>query len=441
MYDKTLQESYINTPKFIESLKNDLSNNLSILVTDAQAIVYEGYQKYHEKESIIAQSLFDEFINHPKLQVSSPRHLMLNPFYKTHPLRFANIVAYYDHFFESMLYGNTQHKIDCLSINQEALGYLGLTPYLASAMQIIITEELGINPYSLYRIKTSSNGHGLEFVQIDDEGSVRLKALKPRARHAKTRYAAGALVPLIDIKAQEINAATCLKMALEMTLRIRESLGIKNLWVCLSTLGATVVNIDSFQAQFKKISNQASSKSAILQYSTLKKVRSSKGVLIYLETNGDSLKAAEYFGNAVGTTLSSYIPQYLTELIYRVKIRNFQKILLFMAVSFDESPSKSVNMNESDFKRQLKQAFKNPDMGGNLYEKITETSNEIEEEDTLYFCVSDLNLLLAIKYAKYGEDKELKKNCENVLNKIGKESPIMMKRMLRKMQIAAEQDK
>lgn len=446
MYDEMQRESYINTPKFIEYLKNDLSNNLNILVADAQEIVSKGYKKFCEKENFIAQSQFNEFINHPKLLVKNTNrnsgYLKVNPFYKGHPRRSANITAYYDHFFDAMVFGNTPHDIHHLLINDESLQYLGLTVNVASAMQIIITEEIGINPYSLYRVKTASNGHGLEFVQIDNEGTVRIKALKPRARNASTRNAAGAFTSLINMNVKEINAATCLKMALEMTSRSRKSLGVKELWVCLSVKGATVANLTSFQTQFKKIREQASSKSTNLQYATLKKVRISKGVLIYLETNGDSLKTATYLGNTVKTTLNNYIPKYLTELIHRVKIRNFQKIFLFMAVSSDESPSKSLNISESDFKIQLNKAFNNPDMNGDLYEKLTnKINNENEDVNPLYFCVSDLNLQLAIRYAKYGEDKKLKKNCKDVLNKIGEESSVIMKVMLRKAQIAANEEK
>ncbi|MFA0715469.1 hypothetical protein AB4622_05565 [Vibrio splendidus] len=445
MYDETKRESYINSRKFIQSIECDLSNNLNILVADAQEIVYRGYQKFCEKESFIAQSQFDEFINHPELLVNNTKgnngKSKVNPFYDKHPMRTKNLTAYYNHFFDDMVHGRTQHKMTSLSISEEILGYLGLTANVASAMQIIITEELGINPYSLYRVKISSKGHGSEFVKIDDEGSVRIKALKPRARSSHPRKAVGTFTPLANINANEINAATCLKMTLEMTSRTRKYLGVKELWVCLTVTGSTVASLNSFQTQFKKIVKQASSKSTTLQYATLKKVRSSKGVLIYIQTNGDSLKTAAFFGNTVKTTLSRYIPKYLTELVYRVKIRNFQNIFLFMAISSDESPAESLNMSDSDFKFQLKQAFKNPDMGGNLYEKLTQNPTENEENTPLYFCISDLNLQLAIKYAKYGEDKELKNNCKNVLNKIGEESPVVIKSMLRKAQLAVEQEK
>ncbi|WP_228138143.1 hypothetical protein [Acinetobacter pittii] len=370
MYDEKKRDEYIHTPQFIESLKSELSYNLCILVKNAQEIVFQGYKKFCNKNIIIEQSQFDEFMNHPQFLVSrtkgSNSKSKINPFNSAHPLRLNNLTAYYDHYFNDLLNGKTQHNINGLAISEDILGYLGLTSSIASAMQTIITEELGINPYSLYRVKISSDGHGHEFVIVDDEGSVRIKALKPRARNARSRKAEGSYKSLADIDAYEINAATCLRMALEMTARIRETLGIRDLWVCLTCHGVTVPCPETFQNKFNKFCLTLSPQNTTLQEATLKKVRTSKGVLIYLKSNGDSIKTATYFGNTVKTTLNRYIPKYLTEIIYRLKIRNFQKIFLFMATSSDKLPFESLNMSEAEFKLQLKQVFNNPDMGGNL---------------------------------------------------------------------------
>lgn len=444
MYDEKKRDEYINTPQFIESLKSELSYNLCMLVKNAQEIVFQGYKKFCNKNIIIEQSQFDEFMNHPQLLVSrtkgSNSKSKVNPFNSAHPLRLNNLTAYYNHYFNDLLNSKTQHNINNLAISEDILGYLGLTSSIASAMQTIITEELGINPYSLYRVKISSDGHGHEFVIVDDEGSVRIKALKPRARSARSRKAEGSCKSLADIDAYEINAATCLKMALEMTARIRETLGIRDLWVCLSCHGTTVPCPETFQNKFNKFCLTLSTQNTTLQEATLKKVRASKGVLIYLNSNGDSIKTSTYFGNTVKTTLNRYIPKYLTEIIYRLKIRNFQKIFLFMATSSDKLPFKSLNMSEAEFKLQLKQVFNNPDMGGNLYEKLTNPCIDNEEDIPLYFCVSDLNLQLAIKYAKDGKDEKLKKNCKDVLDKIGQESSVMMKHMLRTAQLNVEKN-
>ncbi|WP_171062235.1 hypothetical protein [Acinetobacter sp. WC-323] len=444
MYDEKKRDEYINTPQFIESLKSELSYNLYILVKNAQEIVFQGYKMFCNKNIIIEQSQFDEFMNHPQFLISrtkdSNSKSKINPFNSAHPLRLNNLTAYYDHYFNDLLNGKTKHNINGLAISEDILGYLGLTSSIASAMQTIITEELGINPYSLYRVKISSDGHGHEFVIVDDEGSVRIKALKPRARNARSRKAEGSYKSLADIDAYEINAATCLRMALEMTARIRETLGIRDLWVCLICQGVTVPCPETFQNKFNKFCLTLSSQNTTLQEATLKKVRTSKGVLIYLKSNGDSIKTATYFGNTVKTTLNRYIPKYLTEIIYRLKIRNFQKIFLFMATSSDKLPFKSLNMSEAEFKLQLKQVFNNPDMGGNLYEKLTNPCIDNEEDIPLYFCVSDLNLQLAIEYAKNGKDEKLKKNCKDVLDKIGQESSVMMKHMLRKAQLNVEKN-
>ena len=444
MYDEKKRDEYINTPQFIESLKSELSYNLCILVKNAQEIVFQGCKKFCNKNIIIEQSQFDEFMNHPQLLVSrtkgSNSKSKVNPFNSAHPLRLNNLTAYYNHYFNDLLNSKTQHNINNLAISEDILGYLGLTSSIASAMQTIITEELGINPYSLYRVKISSDGHGHEFVIVDDEGSVRIKALKPRARSARSRKAEGSCKSLADIDAYEINAATCLRMALEMTARIRETLGIRDLWVCLSCHGTTVPCPETFQNKFNKFCLTLSPQNTTLQEATLKKVRASKGVLIYLNSNGDSIKTSTYFGNTVKTTLNRYIPKYLTEIIYRLKIRNFQKIFLFMATSSDKLPFKSLNMSEAEFKLQLKQVFNNPDMGGNLYEKLINPCIDNEEDIPLYFCVSDLNLQLAIKYAKDGKDEKLKKNCKDVLDKIGQESSVMMKHMLRTAQLNVEKN-
>lgn len=444
MYDETKRDEYIHTPQFIESLKSELSYNLCILVKNAQEIVFQGYKQFCNKNIIIEQSQFDEFMNHPQFLVSrtkvSNSKSKINPFNSEHPLRLNNLTAYYDHYFNDLLNGKTQHNINGLALSEDILGYLGLTSSIASAMQTIITEELGINPYSLYRVKISSDGHGHEFVIVDDEGSVRIKALKPRARNARSRKAEGSYKSLADIDAYEINAATCLRMALEMTARIRETLGIQDLWVCLTCHGVTVPCPETFQNKFNKFCLTLSPQNTTLQEATLKKVRTSKGVLIYLKSNGDSIKTATYFGNTVKTTLNRYIPKYLTEIIYRLKIRNFQKIFLFMATSSDKLPFESLNMSEAEFKLQLKQVFNNPDMGGNLYKKLTNPCIDNEEDTPLYFCVSDLNLQLAIKYAKDGKDEKLKKNCKDVLDKIGQESSVRMKNMLRKAQLNVEKN-
>jgi hypothetical protein len=440
IFDNEKKRVYIKTERFLSDYKEDLEENLSLITSKAKIIVHEGYRKYRSKEEIITKSEIKEFIYHPKLLLTNKitggkRRKELNPFYKTYPLNFENRLATIDHFFYSVAKNETLPDVSHLSANNELLEFLGLTSLVASAMQIVIVEELGINPYSLYSAKVVSDGHGHEFIQINDKGSVRLKTLKLRARKVRENQAYGNNKDLLKINAQEIDAAACLKMALEMTARTRSITNRNELWICLSHIGATVPIPGVFQKNFKKIVKSILSPKAVLSTATLKKIRVSKALLIYLESNGDTLKASRYLGNKVKTALTYYIPSYLTELVYRIRIRSFQNILLYMAVAHDDSPAISLNMSDEEFKSSVLEAFSNPYMGGELFSKLVSGESMQNNADKKYFCLSEKNISLAIRYAQEGQDEGLKKDCETVLAKIS-EGSIAMKQLLRKAQTA-----
>ncbi len=437
IYDEREKNMFRSVPDFIENLTNDLDKNLKILLEEARKVVFEGYQKFREQEVMISNSEKSEFIKRPdfridKISLVTKRHYKANPFWADCELRTNNLVAYYDLFYECLINGTKKHELSGIRSGKEVISYLALSTQIASAMQIIIVEELGINPYSLYKVKVYSTGHGHEFIKITDDGSVRLRTLKLRARHVKTRETKQSLIEPIDVLEQDIDATTCLKMALEMTNRTRALSNQKELWLCAgnSKSGISLPLPLSFQRAFNKLKTKAIKKSAVLEKATLKKVRSSKGVWVYLNSNGDSLKAANYFGNTVKTTLAKYIPDYLTELVYRVKIRSFQNIILFMAVADDESPADSLGLTNENFKKQVVRAFDNPDMGGALYESLKSVEPAHNNCQTKYFCVSLKNIMLALKYAKEGEDASLKNDCISAISKIA-EGPIILKQLLR----------
>ncbi|ANQ25727.1 hypothetical protein BA894_04395 [Vibrio natriegens] len=444
IYDEREKNLFRNTPNFIKELSEDIDNNLKLLLKEAKKLVFDGYQKFKEQENIISKSEVEEFLKHPNLLIlkevtrkgQKSWSMECNPFSsKVHSntMRQNNLVAYFDHFYECFISGVSKHDLSGLHFSKEVQQYLGLTTQVASAMQVIIVEELGINPYSLYRAHVFSDGHEHEFIQVTDEGSVRLRVLKPRARHCKTRKAVGLLDDPIETKQQNIDAATCLKMALEMTNRARKFTNQKELWLCATRDGVGNPTPSTFQNEFKKIRVKAGKESKVLKEATLKKIRSSKGVWIYLDSNGNSLKTANYFGNTVTTTLTRYIPDYLTELVYRVKIRTFQNILLFMAVSRDESPADSLGLTAENFRNQVGKAFDNPEMGGSLYESLKSQGPDYNISETKYFCVSLKNIMLALRYAKEGENQTLRHDCIAVISKIS-EGPIIMKQLLRQAQ-------
>lgn len=59
-----------------------------------------------------------------------------------------------------------------------------------------------------------------------------------------------------------------------------------------------------------------------------------------------------------------------------------------MATSSDKLPFKSLNMSEAEFKLlKQKQVFNNPDMGGNLYEKLTNPCIDNEKISHYILCI------------------------------------------------------
>lgn len=97
-----------------------------------------------------------------------------------------------------------------------------------------------------YKVKILFDGYGYEFVIVDDEGFVRIKVLKLWVRNVYLRKVEGFYKLLVDIDVYEINVVICLRMVLEMIVRIREILGIWDLWVCLICYGVIVLSFEIF---------------------------------------------------------------------------------------------------------------------------------------------------------------------------------------------------
>lgn len=431
--DEKNHQHFSGSQEFITFVQSSLSSNLNCLVAVSREIIAKGYAKYLSKDEVISRSkCIEKFSPENSFENQHSVDYFDVKSFNIYPIE--NKVAYFDYFFDELVRNERPHNIEKLQFGTDILEYFGLTPLIASAMQIVITEELGFNPHSLYEAAISSPHRGEVFILVNDEGSVRVKVYKKRAKHIRQVSTKGSNKPLNHLQPEEIDAAACLKMALEMSERTRKSLNSEYLWTCL-LLGAPAALpwSTTFQGAFNKIRHIAYEKSgsAELKVATLKKVRSSKGVLIYLESKGDTLKATNYFGNQVKTALKSYIPKYLSELIYRVKIRAFQNILLYMSLSEHDSSFDILNLTKESYIARLEQAFKNPDMGGPLFSKLTIQSTMSKETSPTYFCLSHENIILALKYIKEGTDDQLKADCEDVIRKLS-EGSTHLKEMLRK---------
>ena len=431
--DEENHQHFSSSNEFLTFVQSSLSSNLDHLVTVSREIIVKGYAKYLSKDEVISRSKgVPKFSPESNFENQHPVDYFDIKSFNIYPTE--NKVAYFDYFFDELVHNERPHNIANLTFGTDILEYFGLTPLIASAMQIVITEELGFNPHSLYEAAISSTHRGEVFILVNDEGSIRVKVYKKRAKHIRQVSAKGSNKPLNQLQPEEIDAVACFKMALEMSERTRKSLNSKYLWTCL-LLGAPAALpwSTTFQGAFNKIRLLAYEKSGSeeLKAATLKKVRCSKGVLIYLESKGDTLKASNYFGNQVKTALKSYIPKYLSELIYRVKIRAFQNILLYMSLSEHDSSFDILNLTKESYIARLEQAFKNPDMGGVLFSKLTIPSTMLKETSPIYFCLSHENIILALKYIKEGTDVQLKADCEDVIRKLS-EGSTHLKDMLRK---------
>jgi hypothetical protein len=434
IYDERQVDTFRNTENFIESLVIELRRNMDKLLQEARKVVWRAYQKFAEKDALITKSQRSVFLESKdfKIPSSSRRNTYFrqNPFAPENSNRLENLVAYFDHFFDQFTGQQPRPKLNGLRVTNEVKAHLSLTVQVASAMQIVIIEELGINPYSLYKVKVFTDGRGQEFVQLTGNGSVRLKASKPRARRTRTVVPTGTLEDLSSIEEHKINAAVCLKMALKMTERVRASTNQNALWLCQTKSALEMPTPESFQNAFNEMRRTVALEQPGLKFATLKKVRTTKAVWIYLTSNGDSLKTASYLGNSVKTTLHRYIPPYLTELVYRVKIRSFQNILLYMSLAHENEPEKCSGKTLENYDQDLKRAFSNPYMGGRLYKALASSEDIEKDEPIIYFCVSIKNIMLALQYAKNGKDEVLKRHCRIAIERIA-EGPIIMKQLLR----------
>lgn len=430
LYDSSKQQIFISSKHFLQQVQSSLSNNLNQLLSVSKEIIVNKYSKFLKADEVIAKGQEPVFFKNDSSIYNKPK---MNIFGKSNLLALENKVSYFDCFFDKLIRNERPHQITELKIGTDVIEHFGLTPIVASAMQIIITEELGFNPHSLYEAVITSPKRGEVYILVNDEGSVRVKVYKKRAKHIREKTVKGIKKPLNQISASEIDAATCFKIALEMSERTRIALKSTHLWNCMLIASPSgQPSFDTFQTGFNKIRQLAFEKSGIeaLKQASLKKVRSSKGVLIYLESKGDILKATNYFGNQVETALKNYIPSYLSEMIYRIKIRVFQNIFLYMSLSNHDDKLDTLNLTEESFTAVLEDAFKNPDMGGALFTKLKSQPTSEELSEHTYFCLSEKNIALALKYIGEGRSDNLKAECEAVISKLS-QGPTPMKEMLR----------
>ncbi|WP_417310910.1 hypothetical protein [Devosia sp.] len=427
------KERITDTNIFLDRIKKELHKNLEKLKSEAQSIIFDHYKKFKSTDKIVSDNLKNipsKLRNIESSQVKIHYDKNKNPFLENENLNTNNRIAYFHIHFNKLIRAQRPFILNQLRFDYDILEHFTITPLLASAMQLIIIEETGVNPHSLYFSEVVKNHSNLNYITINKEGEISIQLTKPRARKVRKIVLKSDKKSLSEINKSEIDASACIRMALEIGKRSRDSLGSNHLWICSRNNGASCLpNTSTFQCNFKKISNRVFEESSST-YATLKKVRSSKGVYIYLESQGDTLQVCNYFGNNVDTALKHYIPEYLSELMYRHKIRNFQDIFLYTSIEKLNQPEDILKIKKTEFKERLEESFKNIDMGGQLFNKLKVKNQNTINTSPLYFCVSLSNIHLALKYLKNGNDDELSKKCKSVIKKIS-DGPVYMKKLLR----------
>jgi len=333
-----------------------------------------------------------------------------------------------------------QIKFPHLKNNQK---FNGLENELASAMQLIITDEEGVNPTPLYNLKVNidknSPNSKNEFIKIEDDGTVRFNVIKWRQRRLQKRTAdASKLAPPTDINPRNINASFCIQFAIELTEQKRKALKTNLLWLRKSQRVLRKGN--SFDSYFREFCNENLPLDISSIKPTLMKVRTSRAIEIYIRTDGDVVAAATYLGNKVKTTLSTYIPLFLQEIMYRRKISVFQHIYLILATASEPDKLKLLGMSQESYDKCILEIYDNKDFGGPLFEKLKPIVPTEEKVESEYFFVCSVdNFAFIINYLKHKKDdgSEFYTVCKNALNKAISGS-IQHKKMIRDAELLLE---
>lgn len=261
---------------------------------------------------------------------------------------------------------------------------------LISAMQIIITDEMGINPTSLYNLRVKIDKKLIqsknEFIKIEDDGTVRVNVIKWRQRRLQKRSAdASILKPYTDIDIKEINASFCIQFAIELAKHQRIKFKTNLLWIRKSIRSLRKTN--SFDYQFRMFCDKNLPPGFSSPKPTLMKIRMSRAIEIYIRTDGDVVAAATYLGNKVRTTLSTYIPLFLQEIMYRRKISVFQHIYLILTTALEPEKLKLLGMSQESYDKCILEIYDNKDFGGPLFEKLKPIVSIEKKVESEYFFV------------------------------------------------------
>lgn len=421
----------------LEVALNDIAQQIEqhrqIILAKCKKIVTDGYREFSKTQDMIQKSdiaAIRETTNNldPNMTARSTGQ-NLSYFSHSHPNGFINLVAYIAkeqgglYTRKSFPGAHHAHSWSTSKIKK----HLGITDDFAVAAMCIIVDELGINVTDLCNAKVQKTRDG-EFIAIREDGSVTITTLKPRANALKQRHAPRTIDP-DDVTADNIDANIVLCMLLEMRSLHAKTLSSNYLFVMDSSSKTRANETEAYRmldarrkAAFKEIVKSLPSW-VIEAQPTMPKIRVSKGLLKWLESGGDTLSASIYLGNSLLTALKNYIPPEIQEFVHRKKLRDHQKIMLFISDCASTADSNKAGNTQGIAIKQLITLVKN-------IQRNTRLTGANEAHRLIYFLCSPETIELIVSYAKYGHDKDLIETCKSIITKIEDEGSRKMIKML-----------
>lgn len=425
---------------YFDSLEIELRTNLKTLVSHCQNVILENYKKRCELDSLIASSDIDrieEHGDHLDPDLTSSKGQKISFFSKKHDNGLANCVAYLDRYkdreFNRKSFKGSHHFYDYGLEN--ILSYFSLSAEVITAIMVVVIEEVGINFDSLRKQKVLRT-NSKEFVKIKPYGGLTISTIKKRARKRQVRDIKAAFsnkLPLpSELEFGDINAEFAIKYALQVNQYFIEKTGKNFLFLTNKSRHTDAVRLVSEPAikrKMKKLSYEACPKIGT-HHPSMKGVRVSKGVLIWLESDGDALRSAKYMGNTVATALKNYIPKELQELQHRKRIRKFQSILSLFVTADSCTPHENMAMDKSEYVQWLKDIFADKDLEGLVVDGFL--SSVQKEAGKIVLKADAQSISQIILAAKNHNTESVRKKCTDIIRAIEAQGSRKMVRDLKR---------
>ncbi|WP_241357899.1 Bardet-Biedl syndrome 1 protein [Pseudomonas aeruginosa] len=416
----------------LEGIETQIRAHRDPILKLCKEIVWDGYNQFKSTTGMINNSDIERINltqdNLDRTIQTNGQHLSF--FSPKHPRGIDNIIAYiktnHSGYIQRRSFAGAHHLNSWGT--ERIRKHLGITDELAVAAMCIIIDELGFNVSDLQDAKVQTTKEG-EFIKILDNGTVRIRTIKPRANALIERNAPRSKFGELD-SSEDIDANAAFQILLELRSQHASAIGSNYLFTIDTCSTKNTKKAEQYRMldtrrklAFKSIISKLPDW-IIDAKPTMPKIRVSNAVLKYLEGGGDTLRSSIYLGNSIQTAIKNYIPLELQEFVHRRKIRDYQNIILLLA----EPTPNTTTASNIKAATQLKEIFQT------LKTKRL-TQQEDNSDRTLFFLCSKENIECVLSYAKYGTNETLKRTCITVINKIESEGSRRVRKILAEAEI------